>query len=144
MAHPRSWSLRTATLCFAAVAAACGSTDPFRQLGPQAPSTPPVAVTDTFDGTLTVNGAATHPFVVTQAGIASAVVTVLVPDDARIGVSLGTWNGAACQIILANDNATQSTSVVGEARSAGNFCVRVQDVGKLKAPADYLVTVTHF
>lgn len=149
MVHPSSWSLRAATLCaaplcLAAMATACGGTNPFQQLGPTAPAVPPTSITETFTGTLTVNGAATYPFVVGQAGNATAVLTALVPDDARVGMSLGTWNGVTCQIILANDNATQNSLVVGEARSAGNFCVRIHDVGKLTAPADYLLTVTHF
>jgi hypothetical protein len=129
-----------AIVVLAAVAAACGDDDPLTT-----PSTStPTSITETFEGTLTVNGAATYPFAVGQAGLASAVLTTISPDTATVGVGLGTWNGAACQILLANDNATQNVSVVGEARSAGNFCVRIHDVGKLTAPADYLLTITHY
>jgi hypothetical protein len=49
-----------------------------------------------------------------------------------------------CQIILANDNATQNITVIGEARSAGNFCVRIYDVGKPTGLTGYRLTVTHF
>jgi hypothetical protein len=94
---------------------------------------------------LTVNGAATHPFAVGEAGPATAALTSLAPnEEAVIGLSLGTWNGTTCQIVLANDSAKQNASVVGDARNAGNFCLRVYDVGKLTAPTDYSVTVTHY
>jgi hypothetical protein len=140
MFQPASRFHLAAFVLLATIAAACADDDL-----PNAPTpTPPVAVTETFEGTLTVNGAATYPFIVGQAGLTAAVLTTLSPDTATVGVSLGTWNGQACQVILANDSATQSVSVVGEARSAGNFCVRIHDVGKLTAPAAYLLTVTHF
>jgi hypothetical protein len=97
-----------------------------------------------ISGRLTVNGAATHPFVVGRPGNATATLTSLTPDStAIIGLSLGTWNGVTCQILIANDNATLNSSAIGTA-SAGNFCVRVQDVGKLAAPTDYEITVRHF
>jgi hypothetical protein len=111
---------------------------------PTTPTDPPVEVTDSFAGTLTINGAATHQFVVQRAGNATATLTSLTPDSAAvISLSLGTWNGQVCQILLANDAATTNTSVVGTA-SAGNFCVRLSDVGRLTAPTDYAVTVRHF
>ena len=140
MVQTTAWYRVAVFVLLAAIAAACGDDNL-----PNAPTTtPPTAITETFEGTLTINGATTHPFVVAQPGLASAVLTTISPDTATVGVSLGTWNGQGCQIILANDNATQNISVVGEARTAGNFCVRIHDVGKLTAPADYLLTVTHF
>jgi len=140
MFHTASWPNRATVILLTALAAACGDDTPTTS-----PTTStPTAITETFEGTLTVNCATTYPFVVVQAGLASAVLTTLLPDGATVGVSLGTWNGQSCQVILANDSATQNASVVGEARSAGNFCVRIHDVGKLTTPADYLLTVTHY
>ena len=101
--------------------------------------------TETFSGTLTVNGAATHPFTATGSGTMTLTLTTLSPDSAAtIGVSLGTFNGTTCQIVLANDNATQGAVVTGNAGAAGNFCARVYDVGRLGAPTDYTLTVVHF
>jgi hypothetical protein len=126
-------------LLTAGFAAGCGDDDT-----PTAPTDPPVAVTEPFSGTLTLNGAATHTFIVQRAGTATATLSALSPDSAAvISLSLGTWNGQSCQIILANDAATTNSSVVGNA-SAGNFCIRVLDVGRLTAPTDYTVTVSHF
>ena len=128
-------------LVFAAFAAgACGD-DSSTDL-PTAPT--PIAVTETFEGRLTVNGAVTQPFVVGTAGTVTARVAALEPAEATIGLSIGTWNGVTCQIVLANDNATVGASVTGSATSTGNYCVRVYDVGKLTAAVSYQITVTHF
>jgi hypothetical protein len=61
-------------------------------------------------------------------------------------VSLGTWNALAntCQIVLANDNATQGASILGTASGPGDFCVRVYDVGRLQGATEYTLTVVHF
>jgi hypothetical protein len=106
----------------------------------------PVAVTEPFSETLTPNGARTHPFKVQQAGTVSATITALAPDDTvTVGLSLGTWNGAACSAILANDQARLNTSLVGTAQQTGDFCVRLYDAtGTLAAATDYTVEVTHY
>jgi hypothetical protein len=131
---------------FAGFFIACGDspTDPTDQ-----PEAPVEIIEPTISGTLTVNGGATHPFLVQRAGNAVATLTELLPDNtAVIGLSMGTWNGVSCQIIIANDNATlnpsaPTPSVVGTA-SAGNFCVRVHDVGKLTQPVEYSLVIRHF
>lgn len=126
------------------LATSCGGSQP--PTGPSEPAVPPPIVTDTFDGQLTVNGAAAHPFVVGRAGALSATLTAIEPEAAIIGLSLGTWNAGSnvCQIILANDAAPVGAVIVGTASVAGNFCVRVNDVGKLTATAAYFLTVQHY
>jgi len=93
---------------------------------------------------VTVNGAVTQPFVVLTAGSVVARIAALEPTDAVVGLSIGSWNGVACQIVLANDNAANGASVTGTATVTGNYCVRVYDVGKLTQAAGYQITVTHF
>jgi hypothetical protein len=120
-----------------AVAACDDPPDP----GPSEP--PPTEITEPFSGTVTVNGAVTHSFQVTRAGNITARFGGLSVADAVIGLSLGTWNGQNCALIITNDNATVSSVVTGTA-SAGAFCVRIYDVGRLTGPIDYEVIVTHF
>jgi hypothetical protein len=112
---------------------------------PTAPDTPQrTPVTKTFTGVLTVNGGVTHSFA-SGSGRMRASLTALSPDSAAtIGLSLGTFNGTACQIIIANDSATQAAAVDGQATTVGNFCVRVYDVGRLSAATEYTVTLEHF
>jgi predicted small lipoprotein YifL len=77
-------------LLAATTLAGCGDDDPI-----DVPTQPtPVAVTETFTGTLTVNGAVTHRFSVDRAGTVSAQVKTLSEQAAVLGVSLGTFNGA--------------------------------------------------
>ena len=123
------------------LAAGCNSSNP--TLSPTTPTTP-TSTTDTFSGTLNPNGAATYPFAVPAAGVVTATLTSITPDSALvIGLSLGTWNGSACQIVLANDKATQGTVVIGSVSGAGNLCVRVYDVGSVVSAESFQVVVVH-
>jgi len=120
--------------------AACGSDTPTT---PTTPTTP-VTVTDTFAGTLTPNGAATYTFTTGLSGQVTATLTTLSPNSTLIvGLSLGTWNGNACQTILSKDSATQLSFVIGQASQANTFCVRIYDVGNLVDPATYEIQVNH-
>ena len=107
--------------------------------------TPPVQVSETFAGTVTINGAFSHSFLVDTAGAVTAQLITLSPDNTvTVGLALGTWNGTACQLIIANDAAKLSASVLGTATAPGTLCVRVSDVGQLAAPTDYEVRVDHY
>lgn len=107
-------------------------------------TTTPVTVTDTFAGTLNQNGAASYSFTTAASGNVTAALSSLAPDSSLIvGLSLGTWNGSSCQIVLANDKATQSAVIIGTASAAGSLCVRVYDVGNVVGPATYEIQVNH-
>jgi len=107
--------------------------------------TPPVQISENFAGSVTVNGAFSHPFQVTRAGSVTAQITSLSPDDTvTVGIALGTWNGSACQLIIANDAAKLSTAVLGTATAPGMLCVRMSDAGQLTAPTDYELKVDHY
>lgn len=106
----------------------------------------PVVVTETFTGTLTRNGATSHPFPInfSTGGDVTAVLKTVAPDSTTVvGFSLGTWNGTACQAVISNDRAVQAASLLGRATSTGTLCVRLYDVGTLVDPQDYEVEVTH-
>lgn len=121
--------------------AGCGSDNPI-----DTPTTPtqPTQVTETFSDSLNVNGARTHSFPVERAGQVSAQLKSLSNQSATIGLSLGTWNGQSCAIIISNTNAVLNTTVLGTASTSGQFCVWLNDVGKLTAGVDYSIDVIHF
>ena len=128
----------------ALAAAGCGD-DPITNPD----TTPPTSITETFTGTVTVNGAVTVPFIVQTAGTVLATLTVLDPsnDETRIGLSLGTWNGVVCTVgapTLANDDAKVGVTLTASATATGNYCARVYDVGKLIQATAFEITVTHF
>jgi len=123
-------------------AAAAGCSDD--NAPPTTPIETPVQISESFQGSINLNGAATHTFATERAGQATATLTTLSPDSAAIvSFVFGTWNGQYCQAILWKDDATQAQNLVGNA-SQGSFCVRVADIGRLTAPTDYVITVSHF
>jgi|RhiMethySRZTD1v2_1073278.scaffolds.fasta_scaffold55630_3 hypothetical protein len=106
--------------------------------------TPPAPTTETFAGTLSVNGAVTFPFVTASAGSVTATLKTLEPDSTVIiGLALGTWNGTACAILIPNDNASVNTVVLGTATTSTSLCTRVSDVGKLTAATNFSLEVVH-
>jgi hypothetical protein len=125
------------------LAAGCGDSI-LDQIAANAPTA--VIVTDTFAGTVTRNGATSHPFNITFSGGGDITATLksIAPDAAAVvGMSLGTWNGTSCQAVISNDRATTTASILGRATSAGQLCVRIFDVGTLNEPQNYEVEVVH-
>src|SRR5947209_14870277 len=99
-------------LALGAACAACSSDTT------STPTPTPTTLTDTFDGTLTRNGAVTHPFIATASGTVTATLVIELPDATLpIGMSLGVWNGTACAIApgLAIDKAVLGSQIVGAA-----------------------------
>src|SRR5262245_32105912 len=97
----RAFILRVLVLSLAAVAASCSGD--INDL----PTTPdPVVVTETFSGTLNINGAATHNVFTSATGTVTATLTSL-GDNApsKVGFSMGTLAGATCSVVLHNDTA---------------------------------------
>jgi hypothetical protein len=142
-----------ALLLLAPLAAGCGDNNSNNT--PTGPG--PVQVSQTFTseddpspaatvtGPLNPNGGRTHAFTVQQAGTVTATLTGLGPDETiTVGLSLGTWNGQVCQVILRNDAAKVTNTITGAAQQTGNFCVSIYDVGQLTGPTTYSIVVTHF
>jgi len=128
-------------LLAATTLAGCGSDNDL----PETPTQPtPVQITESFGGNLNVNGARTHSFVVDRAGTVTAQLKALSDQTATIGVSLGTYNGSACAILLSKTDAVLNSTVTGTAQSTGQFCVWLNDVGKLTTGVDYTIEVTHY
>jgi hypothetical protein len=133
--------LRVVVVLLAVTASACsGLIDEF-------PTTPdPVITTDTFTGTLTVNGGQTHAVFTGATGTVVATLTSLgeAPPE-TVGFSMGTLAvTGACNVVLANDAAVVTTVLTGSvATLQGSLCVRLYDVGKLTAPVEYSFTVSH-
>jgi len=110
------------------------------------PTTPdPVTVTETFTGTLNINGAATHTFFTTATGTVTATLTSLgEAPPAMVGLSMGTLSGSTCSLVLTNDRATVASIVSGTVTTLqGSLCVRIYDVGSLTASVPYEIRVEH-
>jgi len=98
-----------------------------------------------FSGTLTINGGATHRFTTTASGNITVQIKGLAPvDTVVIGLSLGIWTGASCNMQVENPSAALNTTITGSAAATGEFCARVYDLGRLAASTNYTLEVTHF
>lgn len=110
------------------------------------PTTPdPVTVTETFTGTLNINGAATHSFNTLATGTVTATLTSLGENPpAAVGLSMGTMSGSTCSLVLTNDRAVVTSVVTGTVTTlVGSLCVRIYDVGSLTQAVPYEVRVEH-
>ncbi len=110
------------------------------------PLTPdPVTVTETFSGSVNINGAATHSFFTTATGAVTATLISLGENPPeQVGFSLGTLAGSTCSIVLANDKAIVTSVIVGAVTTLqGSLCVRIYDVGSLTQSVPYEIKVEH-
>jgi|SRR6188508_2967827 hypothetical protein len=136
----RAFILRALVLSIAAFGAGCSGDIN------NIPTTPdPVQVTETFSGTININGAATHNVFTSATGAVSATLTSLGENaPAKIGFAMGTLAGSTCSLVLTNDNAVTTSVLLGTVSTlGGSLCVRVYDVGALTEPVSYTVLVSH-
>lgn len=110
---------------------------------PTAPNPP--TVTETFPGTLTLNGSQMHTFIATTAGVVTATLSTVEPSNSpALGFSMGTWDGAVCSASLTNNFAVQSSTLTGTVVGITPLCVRLFDAsGTIPAdtPVNYSITV---
>jgi hypothetical protein len=110
------------------------------------PTEPAPTTTETFTGSITVNGAAVHTVNIAAAGRVEATLTEVAPDPAiAVGFALGTWDAtrSICQQIIPNDSARQGDILTGNVTGPGQLCARIYDTGKLTASINYSISVTH-
>ena len=106
----------------------------------------PVTITETFTGTLTINGAQTHNVFTGATGLVSATITSLGEVEtapAKVGFSMGTLSSVGtCTVIVHNDNAVVTSALTGTvANLSGTLCVH----SSRRRPAHWwiLMTVSH-
>ncbi len=91
-----------------------------------------------------MNGLALHNFTTQASGAVTATLTTLSPDsELLVGMSLGTWNGTACQLVIVKTDAKQATVLTGGVSALGSLCVTIYDVGNIVNPIAYEITVVH-
>ena len=112
---------------------------------PSEPDT--VTPTETFSGTLAVQGANVFTFNVKQTGTVSITLATLTPTSTvglGIGTATGTGSTATCNLTTFTNEATPGAAPqITQTAPAGSLCVRVYDVGKLSASATFTINVVH-
>jgi hypothetical protein len=106
------------------------------------PTTTSGLTTDTFSGTVAVNGTDSKNFTVTVTGVVSVTLTAA---PVSMGLAVGIPGASGC-VPLAGASTTATAGslaqLAGEV-TPGTFCVLVSDVGNQTAPAAYSLTVQH-
>lgn len=126
-------------LCVAlAGAPACGSSSTSPDLGI-------TTVTETFASSIQERGTATRSFKVATAGSVSLQLTFLSQPGAVVGLGLGTFSGTTCTITksvqTAADGASNAPQITTDL-AAGDYCVRLSDVGNLNTIVQFTVYIT--
>jgi hypothetical protein len=126
----------------AALASACGD-----NVTATVPT--PVAVTETFDGSVTPASGTTNSFITLTGGAIKATLTAVGPDATKnVGFSLGTFNATlnTCAAVYDNPAALQGFEFNATASSIGAYCVRIYDNGNIttdNVTYTYTITVVH-
>ena len=127
----------------AVASAACGGGTPTSPTN-QATSLPAVTTTDNYSGTLAIGESATHAFPAAGSGTISISVTALAPNSAVLmGLGVGIWDGATCQIQLSTNQAKLAETYQATISTAGNYCIVLGDAGNLVESTTYTVQVIH-
>ena len=141
----RSSSMRRlvgSAILVAAMGVAAAGCDPETVNDGSPVPSPTVPVTESFAGSVTVNGAQTFAFQALGSGFVQATIKTFGPETAmKVGLAIGTYNGVTCSQILTNDNAAQGITVTGAVASAAALCVRIYDVGQLTQANTFEITV---
>jgi len=132
-----------AAACLAAVGlAAFGCNN-----GGDSTTTPsPQTVSETFTGTVAVQGSDFHNFTVSAAGEVDITITAAGPPSTIfVSLAVGTPSGTTCTPIPTATINTQAGAVpqLSGTANPGTLCVIVSDVGNFTAPITYSVTVVH-
>jgi hypothetical protein len=100
--------------------------------------------TETFAGTLAVQGSSLFTFTVPQTGTVSLTLSTLSATVA-VGLGIGTPNGTtACTLTSSSSTALAgSTPQIVVTEIPGTYCVSVYDVGQLTGTATFSIIVGH-
>jgi hypothetical protein len=135
---------RSAGIVFAiAVAAASGGCNLLNDATSPSTSSPSTS-TETFGGTVGVQGSSRSTFTVAQQGTVTVTLSALSPSVA-MGLGIGTPNGTtACAMTSSTTSALPgSTPQLTVTEPAGSYCVSVYDVGNVTGTVTYSVIVAH-
>jgi hypothetical protein len=142
----RSSIFRRLTVVCAIALMALGTTacDSGDDTTPTTPTLPTPNVTETFAGSININGAATFTFPTSTGGTVNATLRTITPvSTIQVSLALGTWNGVNCQVVLNNDRASQGGSITGNVSGSGTLCVRISDIGQITQQTGFEIVVVH-
>lgn len=103
--------------------------------------------TETFSGTVAMNGFAFHTFNVSNAGLVEVTLTAAgPPPTVAMGIGIGVPTGSTCASLRNGSTAITpagTTPQLTGQTTPGPLCVEVYDVGNQTDTILYAVTVVH-
>ena len=102
-------------------------------------------VTETFTSNLVVSGAAVRLVAAAQSGTLTATLTTSDQPNTTVGLAIGLRNGTGSGCFVTRDVITTAgaTPQLSAPVDAGNYCIKVFDVGQLQRPMNFTVTITY-
>ncbi|MBM3773206.1 MAG: hypothetical protein FJW27_18350 [Acidimicrobiia bacterium] len=100
-------------------------------------------MTETFQGTLPVDGSVWRLITAIQAGSLTARLSASDQPTAEVGLAVGLRHGGAC--LVTRDVIAQAGSApqLSLAVDGGDYCVKVWDPGRLQSQLAFTVTITY-
>jgi hypothetical protein len=99
--------------------------------------------TETFTGTLSAKGSGVHPVTVANNGNLDLTLTTLTPETTiTVGLGVGQPTNQGCSLLSSNETSRVGTDLTVSI-SPGSYCVAVYDIGNVKDPLTYTLTVLH-
>ena len=121
--------------------AALGCDDASTTTSPTATTSP---VTETFSAQFFPGGSAARSFTAASAGTVSITLTQIGPPaDLVVGLAVGIpqSNGSGCYMTQSVNAGAASSPQLTVPVDAGSYCVRLYDLGTMKAVAAFSVTI---
>lgn len=136
---------RLLLVCICAVPAALGAGCGNNDATPTAPTTRSSPVTETFSSNLTVQGSAIRMITAIQSGTFTATLTSAAQPGVQVGLAIGLRNGNASQCLATREvmAAAGSSPQLSAQVDAGDYCVRIFDIGQLQSPMNFSVTLSY-
>jgi hypothetical protein len=105
------------------------------------------SVTEEFTGVLPTGGSAFYSFSVGVYGTVNVTFSSIsgagVPATAWMALGIGVPSGEDCATTSVINGPTSSTPQFTTTSNAGVYCVRIQDLGNLFAPARFTIAIAH-
>jgi hypothetical protein len=102
-----------------------------------------LTTTESFASELQVGGFSMRTFRVFAPGNLAATLTGAGGLDKVVRVSLGVWDGSVCRLASSVDTAAGSPAQIVAGVDPGTYCLGLRDIGNLKGPVSFSVSVEH-
>lgn len=127
-------------LTSAGLAVGCG-----KDATPTAPTTRNSPTSEVFSSNLTVQGSAVRMITAINTGTFTATLTSAAQPGVQVGLAIGLRNGNGTQCLVTREviaTAGSSPQLTAQV-DAGDYCVRLFDIGQLQSSMNFSITLNY-